>query len=69
MTSWFTVTNSCSYRTFPPSAQIALPLTADLAKPEKRAQALSITLAGLTLGVLTARVLSGMSALSSDWQS
>ena len=49
-------------------AQIVLPLTADMAKPEKRAQALAITLSGLTLGVLVARVLSGTITNYSSWR-
>lgn len=49
-------------------AQIVLPLTADMAKPEKRAQAIAITLSGLTLGVLVARVLSGTITNYSSWR-
>jgi MFS family permease len=51
-----------------PTAQIMLPLTADTAQPEKRAQALAITLSGLTLGVLVARVLSGTITNYSSWR-
>jgi len=45
-----------------------LPLTADMAKPEKRAQSLAITLSGLTLGILVARVLSGTITNYSSWR-
>jgi MFS family permease len=39
--------------------QIMIPLTADLAPESKRAASIAITLSGLMLGVLVARVLSG----------
>lgn len=42
--------------------QILLPLAGDLARPEKRASALSIVLAGLLLGLLFGRVLAGVIA-------
>ncbi|BGP08452.1 hypothetical protein JCM10049v2_004299 [Rhodotorula toruloides] len=42
--------------------QILLPLSGDLARPERRASALSIVLSGLLLGILLARVLSGLIA-------
>jgi MFS family permease len=45
-----------------------LPLTADMAKPERRAQAIAITLSGLTLGILVARVLSGTITNYSSWR-
>jgi predicted MFS family arabinose efflux permease len=45
-----------------------VPLTADLAPPESRSKAISITLSGLMLGVLVARVLSGIIAEFSDWR-
>ncbi|KAM0793604.1 hypothetical protein ACM66B_001037 [Microbotryomycetes sp. NB124-2] len=44
---------------FSVTPQILLPLSGDLAKPHRRASALSIVFAGLILGVLFARVLSG----------
>lgn len=40
--------------------QILLPLAGDLARPERRASALSIVLSGLILGILVARVLAGV---------
>jgi hypothetical protein len=39
--------------------QIMIPLTADLAHESRRGAAIAITLSGLMLGVLIARVLSG----------
>lgn len=48
--------------------QIMVPLTADLAPPEKRGKAISITISGLMLGVLVARVLSGIIAEFSSWR-
>jgi MFS family permease len=50
------------------TAQIMVPLTADLAPPESRSKAISITLSGLMLGVLVARVISGIIAEFSDWR-
>lgn len=50
------------------AAQIMVPLTADLAPPESRSKAISITLSGLMLGVLVARVISGIIAEFSDWR-
>ncbi|KAK4055092.1 hypothetical protein OIV83_000372 [Microbotryomycetes sp. JL201] len=44
---------------FSVTPQILLPLSGDLAKPHKRASALSIVFAGLIFGILFARVLSG----------
>ncbi|GAA5862705.1 hypothetical protein JCM8547_003518 [Rhodosporidiobolus lusitaniae] len=42
--------------------QILLPLSGDLARPDRRASALSIVLSGLLLGILLARVLAGLIA-------
>ncbi|GAA5981706.1 hypothetical protein JCM11641_004221 [Rhodosporidiobolus odoratus] len=42
--------------------QILLPLSGDLAPPERRGSALSIVLSGLLLGILIARVLAGLIA-------
>ncbi len=39
--------------------QIMIPLTADLAHESKRGAAIAITLSGLMLGILVARVISG----------
>ncbi|QRW08445.1 major facilitator superfamily transporter [Ceratobasidium sp. AG-Ba] len=48
--------------------QIMLPLAADLAPPERRASAISIVLSGLLLGILFARVLSGIIAEFATWR-
>ena len=48
--------------------QILMPLAVDLAPPERRASCLSIILAGLMLGVLIARVLSGIVAEFAAWR-
>ncbi|KAH9948302.1 major facilitator superfamily domain-containing protein [Amylocystis lapponica] len=48
--------------------QILMPLAADLAPPERRASALSIVLAGILLGVLVARVLSGIIGQFASWR-
>ncbi|THH29174.1 hypothetical protein EUX98_g5015 [Antrodiella citrinella] len=48
--------------------QILMPLAADLAPPERRAAALSIVLSGLLLGVLIARVISGVIANFASWR-
>ncbi|KAF9259083.1 MFS general substrate transporter [Marasmius fiardii PR-910] len=48
--------------------QILIPLAADLAPPEKRASAISVVFAGLLLGVLIARVLSGIIAQYVTWR-
>ncbi|KAG9125528.1 hypothetical protein FRC07_007246 [Ceratobasidium sp. 392] len=48
--------------------QIMIPLAADLAPPERRASAISIVLSGLLLGILFARVLSGIIAEFANWR-
>lgn len=48
--------------------QIMIPLAADLAPPERRASAISIVLSGLLLGILFARVLSGIVANFTSWR-
>ncbi|QRV93428.1 major facilitator superfamily transporter [Ceratobasidium sp. AG-Ba] len=48
--------------------QIMIPLAADLAPPERRASAISIVFSGLLLGVLFARVLSGIIAEFTNWR-
>ncbi|KAG9128007.1 hypothetical protein FRC07_006367 [Ceratobasidium sp. 392] len=48
--------------------QIMLPLTADLAPPQRRASAIAIVLSGLLLGILFARVLSGIVAEFTSWR-
>jgi predicted MFS family arabinose efflux permease len=45
-----------------------LPLVGDLAPPNRRATALSIVVSGLLLGMLTARLLSGIVAQSIGWR-
>ncbi|KAJ7241339.1 major facilitator superfamily domain-containing protein [Mycena haematopus] len=47
---------------------ILQPLVADLAPPERRATALSVVISGLLLGVLAARVLSGVLGQFSSWR-
>jgi predicted MFS family arabinose efflux permease len=48
--------------------QLMLPLVGDLAPPNKRGAALSIVVSGLMLGVLIARVLSGIIANYAPWR-
>ena len=48
--------------------QIMLPLVGDLAPPARRATALSIVSSGLVLGLLFARLLSGIIAEYSSWR-
>ncbi|OJJ46093.1 hypothetical protein ASPZODRAFT_97644 [Penicilliopsis zonata CBS 506.65] len=48
--------------------QVMLPLVGDLAPPTRRATALSIVVSGLLLGMLIARVLSGVIAEYSSWR-
>ncbi|KAJ7149718.1 MFS superfamily [Mycena filopes] len=47
---------------------ILQPLVADMAPPERRATALSVVISGLLLGVLAARVLSGVLADVGSWR-
>lgn len=49
--------------------QLMLPLVGDLAPKEKRAQALSIVVSGLLLGMLIARLLSGILTDYTTWRS
>ncbi|TFY78382.1 hypothetical protein EWM64_g5633 [Hericium alpestre] len=53
---------------FSVSGQILLPFAADLAPPERRATAISIVISGLLLGVLIARVFSGIIAEFATWR-
>lgn len=48
--------------------QILIPLAADLAPPERRASAIAVVLGGLLLGVLVARVISGVIAEFVSWR-
>ncbi|OKL56412.1 hypothetical protein UA08_08058 [Talaromyces atroroseus] len=50
------------------SEQIMLPLVGQLAAPNRRATALSIVVSGLLLGILIARLLSGIIANYSSWR-
>jgi predicted MFS family arabinose efflux permease len=47
---------------------VLIPLTADLARPQRRATSIAIVLSGLLLGVLLARVLSGIIAQFSSFR-
>ncbi|KAL1967193.1 hypothetical protein VTN77DRAFT_3484 [Rasamsonia byssochlamydoides] len=48
--------------------QIMLPLVGELAPPHRRATAISIVVSGLLLGILIARLLSGIIAAYSSWR-
>jgi predicted MFS family arabinose efflux permease len=48
--------------------QIMLPLVGDLAPPARRASAMSIVVSGLTMGILVARVLSGIMTEYLNWR-
>ncbi|KAK1535849.1 major facilitator superfamily transporter [Colletotrichum paranaense] len=48
--------------------QLMLPLVADMAPPERKASSLSITTSGLMLGMLIARLLSGIVANYTSWR-
>ncbi|KAF9235647.1 major facilitator superfamily domain-containing protein [Melanogaster broomeanus] len=48
--------------------QILMPLAADLAPPHRRASAISIVLSGVLMGILIARVLSGVVANFVSWR-
>ncbi|KAI9738929.1 MAG: hypothetical protein M1818_005243 [Claussenomyces sp. TS43310] len=48
--------------------QLMLPLVGDLAPPARRAEALSIVVSGLLLGLLVARFLSGVVAQFTSWR-
>lgn len=48
--------------------QILIPLAADLAPPSRRATAISIVVSGLLLGILIARVISGLIAEFVSWR-
>lgn len=54
------------YRTVTP--QLMLPLVGDLAPPHRRASSLSIVVSGLALGMLIARLLSGILANFTSWR-
>jgi predicted MFS family arabinose efflux permease len=48
--------------------QLMLPLVGDLAPPHRRAAALSVVVSGMTLGILLARVLSGVLTNYTSWR-
>ncbi|GAB1318641.1 hypothetical protein MFIFM68171_08851 [Madurella fahalii] len=48
--------------------QLMLPLVGDLAPPQRRASSLAVVVSGLSLGILVARILSGVMASSTDWR-
>ena len=48
--------------------QLMLPLVGDLAPPHRRASSLAIVVSGLSLGLLIARILSGVLANYTDWR-
>ncbi|KAG2124590.1 major facilitator superfamily domain-containing protein [Suillus clintonianus] len=48
--------------------QIVIPLAADLAPPARRGSAISVVLSGFLLGILLARVLSGIVANFTSWR-
>ncbi|KUI62359.1 Putative uncharacterized transporter YgaY [Cytospora mali] len=56
----------CGMTTVTP--QLMLPLVGDLAPPHRRATSLSLVVSGLSLGMLVARLLSGVIANFTDWR-
>ena len=56
----------CGFTTVTP--QLMLPLVGDLAPPHRRASCLSIVVSGLSLGILVARILSGVLANYTHWR-
>ncbi|KAI1866666.1 uncharacterized protein JN550_007519 [Neoarthrinium moseri] len=64
--AFITISFLCGVGTVTP--QLMLPLVGDLAPPHKRASSLSIVVSGLALGMLIARVLSGILANFTSWR-
>ncbi|KAI1494173.1 MFS general substrate transporter [Biscogniauxia mediterranea] len=64
--TFLTISYLCGVGTVTP--QLMLPLVGDLAPPDKRASSLSIVVSGLALGMLIARVLSGIVANYTSWR-
>lgn len=56
----------CGFTTVTP--QLMLPLVGDLAPPHRRATALAIVVSGLSLGMMVARVLSGVVSNYTSWR-
>ncbi|TLD10930.1 hypothetical protein PgNI_05893 [Pyricularia grisea] len=56
----------CGFTTVTP--QLMLPLVGDLAPPNRRASSLSVAVAGLSLGMMVARVLSGIVSNFTEWR-
>ncbi len=48
--------------------QLMLPLVGDLAPPHRRASSLAVVVSGLSLGILVARILSGVLAAYTHWR-
>ncbi len=53
---------------FTVTPQLLVPLSAEISPPEQRGLAVSIVYSGLMLGILMARVLSGIVAQFTDWR-
>lgn len=65
-TAFAAVSFICGATTVTP--QLMLPLVGDLAPPHRRASSLAIVVSGLSLGLLIARLLSGIVANYTDWR-
>ncbi|KAK3311800.1 major facilitator superfamily transporter [Apodospora peruviana] len=65
-TTFSAISFLCGFTTVTP--QLMLPLVGDLAPAHRRASCLAIVVSGLSLGVLVARILSGVLANYTDWR-